>query len=252
MTSPAGRRDDPGGGRERRRGDGERGFVMAALLVGMAVTAVWMSAMLPTWRQQAQRQREADLIFRGEQYARAIALFAIKNNGALPTSIDDLVSQRYLRKKWKDPVTGKDFMLLGSGAVSSPGASPGRDGTQPGGTPSPAQASGGVTAVGIRGVYSESTATSIKVYNGFQQYNQWIFDYQRALLLMGRLGQPQGGRDSRGGPGRGRGPGRGDTDVQGGRRGGDQPIQIGPGRRGGAAPPAGRGGAPGRGGGAGS
>ena len=248
MRFAAWRRDDPGGGLERRRRDGERGFVMAALLVGMAVTAVWMSAMLPTWRQQAQRQREADLIFRGEQYARAIALFALRNNGALPTSIDDLVSQRYLRKKWKDPVTGKDFMLLGSGAVSSPGSSPGRGGTQPGGTPSPAQASGGATAVGIRGVYSESTATSIKVYRGFQQYNQWIFDYQAALLLMGRLGQPQGGRDGRGGPGRG----RGNTDARPGRRGGDQPIQIGPGRRGGAAPPAGRGGAPGRGGGAGS
>ena len=45
---------------------------LVVLLVGMAIVAIWMSAALPAWRQQVQRQREDDLIFRGEQYARAI------------------------------------------------------------------------------------------------------------------------------------------------------------------------------------
>ncbi len=189
---------------------------MVALLVGMAVTAIWMSAMLPTWRQQAQRQREDDLIFRGEQYARAIALFAVKNNGALPTSIDDLVRQRYLRRKWKDPITGKDFMVLGSGSVTSPisgGGSAGRGG----GTPSPQQSSG-LAAAGISGVYSESTDTSIRVYNNAQQYNQWVFTYQSALLLMGRVGGAAAQPDGRSGAGRG--GGRGGADVRPGGRGG--------------------------------
>jgi type II secretory pathway pseudopilin PulG len=218
----------------------EGGFLMVALLVGMAVTAVWMSAMLPTWRQQAQRQREDDLIFRGEQYARAIALFADKNNGALPTSIDDLVQQRYLRKKWKDPITGKDFMVLGSGSVVSP-ISGGRGGTPGGGTPSPQQTSG-LAAGGIRGVYSESTDTSIRIYNNAQQYNQWLFDYQTALL---RRGQVQAGQPRGGGAADGRGGARGGANVGGGpRRGGDAARG-----RGGAGGPA-RGGATG--GGAGS
>ncbi len=219
---------------------GDEGFLMVALLIGMAVTAVWMSALLPTWRQQAQRQREDDLIFRGEQYARAIALFATKNNGALPTSIDDLVQQRYLRRKWKDPMTGKDFMLLGSGAVTTPG--PGRAG----GTPSPPQTSG-LAAAGIRGVYSESTDTSIRIYNNAQQYNQWIFDYQAALLRMGRIGGPgAAGPGGRGGPGAGRGGARGGTDVRPGGRGGDGAP---PGARRGTPPPGGtgRGGLSGRG-----
>ena len=90
MTAPgAGEPVDVGGS-----GRGDEGFLMVALLVGMAVTAIWMSAMLPTWRQQAQRERETELIFRGEQYARAIALFYRKNNGALPNNVDDLVQQR--------------------------------------------------------------------------------------------------------------------------------------------------------------
>src|ERR1043165_1991042 len=52
----------------------DHGYIMVVLLVGMAVSAIWMTALLPSWRQQTQREREADLIFRGEQYARAIAL----------------------------------------------------------------------------------------------------------------------------------------------------------------------------------
>jgi len=214
-----------------RQSSGDEGFLMAALLVGMAVTAIWMSAMLPTWRQQAQRQREDDLIFRGEQYARAIALFATKNNGALPTSIDDLVQQRYLRKKWKDPITGKDFMILGAGSMTTPGGAGGRGGTSPGGTPSPQQ-SGALAAGGISGVYSESQETSIRVYNNAQQYNQWIFTYQGALLRMGRIGAPgPAGGGRQGGRGNPFGGGRGGTELQPIRGGGG-----GRGARGGASP----------------
>jgi type II secretory pathway pseudopilin PulG len=206
----------------------DRGFVMVALLIGMAVTAVWMSAMLPAWRQQAQRQREADLIFRGEQYARAIALYSVKN-GALPTTIDDLVQQRFLRKKWNDPITGEEFQLLGGSA--SPGA------VQAGG-PGPGQAGGQITG-GISGVYSSSTETSIRIYNNAQQYNQWIFSYAVARQQMGQSARPAGGG--------GRGGDRGDAlGTGGGRRGGGG--GRGGGRRGGG--DAGRaGGGGGRGGG---
>ena len=89
----------------------EGGYIMVALLVSMAVAAVWMTVLLPAWRQQALRQKEDDLVFRGEQYARAIALYYTKNQ-AYPPSVDILVSQKFLRKKWKDPITDKDFLLV--------------------------------------------------------------------------------------------------------------------------------------------
>ena len=101
---------------------------MAVLLIGMAITAVWMTALLPAWRQQVTRQREQDLIFRGEQYARAVALYVMRNQCTLPTNVDDLVARKYLRKKWKDPVTNDDFILV-------PGPQPGQGGGQPGGVP---------------------------------------------------------------------------------------------------------------------
>ena len=46
-------------------GRGNRGYAMAALLVGMSVMAVLMSALLPVWTHMATREKEEELIFRG-------------------------------------------------------------------------------------------------------------------------------------------------------------------------------------------
>ena len=48
---------------------------MAALLVSLSVMGLMMSMALPVWSHAAKREREAELIFRGEQYARAIVLY---------------------------------------------------------------------------------------------------------------------------------------------------------------------------------
>lgn len=95
----------------------DRGYILVALLVGLAIASVWMGALLPAWRQQVMREREAELIFRGQQYARAILFFQQKNNGNGPQNIDDLVAQHYVRRKWKDPISGEDFLLVPCGQV---------------------------------------------------------------------------------------------------------------------------------------
>jgi type II secretory pathway pseudopilin PulG len=110
----------------------ERGYAMAALLVGLAIMSVLMSVALPVWRQQTRREKEAELIFRGEQYARAIALFRMKNNNVFPPSIDVLVQGKYLRKKYKDPMTKDgEFQVIPVGAANP--AVPGGGAAQPGG-----------------------------------------------------------------------------------------------------------------------
>ena len=88
------------------------GFTMVVLLVVMAIMAVGMTAMLPTWRQQAIREKEEELVFRGNQYARALVLYSRKNNNLLPANIDLLYDGKFLRKKWKDPITNAAFGLL--------------------------------------------------------------------------------------------------------------------------------------------
>jgi type II secretory pathway pseudopilin PulG len=206
----------------------DAGFVMVALLVAMAVTAVWMSALLPAWRQQVQREKEAELIFRGEAIARAIYLYRQKNGQNLPPNLDALVSQRFLRRKYIDPITGKDFLPV-AGATGGPG---GRVG-------GPGQSQGGI--VGVR---STSNETSIRIYNNQQTYSQWAFDFTLEQLRAGggpAVGVPPG--QGRGGQGRGGAEGnRGGGGGQGGRGGvrgggaGDGPITpITPGGRGGAA-----------------
>ena len=210
------------------------GYLMVVLLIGIAVMAVWMGAMLPSWRQQAVREKEAELIFRGEQYARAIALYYRKNQ-RLPPNIDTLVSQRYLRKKYVDPMTGKEFLPLAAQAGLSSQQAVGRQAGPPPG-------SAGV--IGVSGVRSTSTDTSIVVYRNQQSYSQFPFDYQQALQRMG-VQNPQAA-----GPARGRG-GRGGADeldpiVPGGGRGAARGGGPGGPPRGGGAgagPPGGRGGA---------
>src|SRR4029078_12862710 len=103
----------------------ERGYAMAALLVAMSVMAVLMTVALPVWNTAAKREKEAELVFRGEQYARAIALYQRKFANALPPSLDVLLNDRYLRKKYKDPITGKDFQLLSVAAVQANAGVPG-------------------------------------------------------------------------------------------------------------------------------
>jgi hypothetical protein len=169
---------------------------MVILLVAMGVTAVWMGALLPAWRQQVMREREAELIFRGEQYARAIYLFRQKNNQISPPTIDVLVSQHYLRKKYLDPITGKEFLPLGG--LSSSGGSTG----------------GG----GITGVRSTSNETSIVIYKNQQTYSQFPFDWAAEAQKAGGgiATVPGGARQGPGGTGgignqgsgpRGNGPG---------------------------------------------
>ena len=132
---------------------------MAALLVSLAVMSVLMSAVLPAWRHQAQREKEAELVFRGEQYVRAIRLWEMKMGpGSRPPNFDMLVQQKFLRKKYKDPMTEDgEFQPLFVGANcrarrswrrTRPGTGPGGrgPGTGPGGI-----GSGGPGGIGSSG-----------------------------------------------------------------------------------------------------
>src|SRR5687768_10547027 len=104
---------------------GERGIAMAALLVSLAVMSVLMTAALPAWRHQAKREKEAELVFRGEQYVRAIRLWEMKMGpGSRPPTFDMMVQQKFLRKKYKDPMSPDGEFLplfVGANLPSTPG-----------------------------------------------------------------------------------------------------------------------------------
>ena len=97
----------------------EQGYVLLTLMLFSAVLAITALAILPEVAQQAKRDREEELIHRGVQYSRAIKKY-VKKFGNYPTSLEALDNTnqiRFLRKRYKDPVTGKDFKLLHMGDV---------------------------------------------------------------------------------------------------------------------------------------
>jgi len=237
----------------------DAGFSLAALIFIATAVSILISAAYPAYQMQAKRQTEEELIFRGEEYARAIQKF-YRKFGVYPPSTDALVETnglRFLRRVYKDPITGKDFRvisispdgtLIGStlptqrinntplfgapaqtfgaqtpapqqpstqaipSTPSSSGAAPSTQAQRPPASSAPAfnsslpaqtspsrqpapqatqapgfgssagagggfqQPSGGTFgSAGIVGVGSESSETSIKVYNQRQKYNEWEF-----------------------------------------------------------------------------
>lgn len=247
-----------------RRCADDRGYAMAALLAGMSVMAILMSVAMPTWRSAVQREREAELIFRGEQYAHAIELYS-RRNGGFPPSLDVLEKGRFIRKLYKDPMTTRgDFQPVYLGQVlpgqttaptqpgrgvpgrGAPGAPTGRADQTPvvGGRATPAAGqfpgarggqptgavrgqSGPIGAGPIIGVISKSTAESLRLYNGRGHYNEWAFV---AIAATTQPGVPGGGR----GVGQDV-PGRGNPRGAGQRRG-EPPPARGRAGRGGPAP----------------
>jgi len=234
---------------------------MAVLLVAMSIMAVMLMVAMPTWRQIAQREREQELIFRGQQYARAIGLFERKYANTPPPTLDVLIQEKFLRKKYKDPITNADFVpiLAGQAAPTAPGATqPGTGAAPPAATPggqtTPAPGAAGATSGrgGITGVTSASKDRSIRIFKGATHYNEWRFVYAPPAATPGagapgtaapgqrggrgqpgQSGTPTGpgpitpGRGGPGGPNRG-GPGGGGPGGPGGRNpnpGGFNPAQ---------------------------
>jgi type II secretory pathway pseudopilin PulG len=163
----------------------EAGYTLVVFVMIVAVMAILMAVAVEVVSFQAQREREAELIFRGQQYVEGVRLYKQKY-GRNPMRMKELweADPRVLRQKWKDPITDSDtwgLIFLGQ---------EGRELTPPGGRgrgrrPTPTRTpiferereggSGGEKIGPIIGVHSLSTEGSIKIYEGRQQYDEWKF-----------------------------------------------------------------------------
>ena len=89
-----------------------RGYVLFGVLVGITLLGVGLSAGVTLWSQVVQREREAELLFRGEAIVRALERFQQDRPGTLPETLEELVEGKYLRRAWVDPMTGRSFRIL--------------------------------------------------------------------------------------------------------------------------------------------
>ena len=190
---------------------GESGYTLVALAIAVAVLAIMVGAAMPMWSTIVQREKEAELIFRGWQYAEGVRVFQ-QRHGRLPTRLEELmeIKPRSIRKLWEDPMTedgkwglvfqgqqggqvrGRDLTQVdGSGdGRSGPGnqgrgdrSRPGGDGRTggpggPGGFGDPEDGETRQTGP-IVGVHSRSTDESIKTLFDERQYDRWTFTVER-------------------------------------------------------------------------
>ena len=93
----------------------QRGFAYLAVLFAVALLGLLTVGVADVWHTIAQREKEAELLFIGNQFRQAIGRYYESSPGAkaYPARLDDLLEdkrfpnpQRHLRKLYRDPMTG--------------------------------------------------------------------------------------------------------------------------------------------------
>ena len=168
-------------------GDGpgwESGFTYIGMLIVIAAVTISVGVVGQTWKSLSRIEKEKQLIWVGHQYRNALRSYHMTHLQRLqqqiqagahgqvdmgnlvfrPQSLDDLLKDpiaantlRHLRKKYTDPMTGKDDWVLMLDDKQH-----------------------------IKGVHSASDAAPLKIDNfdqedekfkGKQKYSDWLFDY---------------------------------------------------------------------------
>jgi type II secretory pathway pseudopilin PulG len=175
------------------------GYTFIILLLMMTLLAIGLLVAVPVWQTQLQREAEEELIFRGGQYVEAVRRFQLKNPGAFPKNVEELIKGRFLRRPFRDPMTadGRWDFILQPGA-----AAPIRNAATAAGTPAAASQvlvvpQGSLSSVDnprLIGVVSRSPRTGFRLYHDNETYDTWLFFYGQNAESnpeIIRLGRPE-------------------------------------------------------------
>jgi type II secretory pathway pseudopilin PulG len=150
--------------RTPERKHGNRGFTYLTLLLMIVVMGIVLGAAAEVWHTAVQREKERELLFAGNQFRIAITLY-YRNHATFPHNLEDLLkdpqyafTKRYLRKLYRDPMTGSNEW----GVVR--------------------RADGGIV-----GIHSLSENHPVKIagfgvagssFDGAVKYSDWVFAYR--------------------------------------------------------------------------
>ncbi len=108
---------------DRKQSNAEDGYLLLTVLVMIFLLLLALSVVAPKVAKEIQRDKEQEAVQRGLQYRRAIQLY-YKKFGAYPGDIKQLEKTneiRFLRKRYKDPITGQDdWRLIHMGEAKVP------------------------------------------------------------------------------------------------------------------------------------
>lgn len=142
------------------------GFTYLGLLFAVVLLGLALSATGTLWSMTARRDREARLLWTGDQYRHAIEHYYLKGPGGThqyPRELEDLLEDRrgsvltrHLRRLYPDPMTGADWELdrLADGAIV--------------GVRSTAQG---------RPMKQAGFGDALAAFEGAECYCDWVFDY---------------------------------------------------------------------------
>lgn len=97
-----------------------RGFTYLSVLFMVAILAGGLALVGEVWHTSSMREKEADLLFAGNQYRKAIERYYLAGpQRQHPRELEHLLkdprrpgNERYLRRLYPDPVTGQPFALV--------------------------------------------------------------------------------------------------------------------------------------------
>lgn len=154
-----------------------RGFTYLYVLFLVALIGAQLALVGTIWHTKVKREKEAELLFIGHEFRRAIASFHTRTPGSekrYPRSLEDLVldprfpqTVRHLRRIYRDPMTGKYEWGLQRNENGD-----------------------------IVGMYSLSTEKPLKIggfrredeaFTGMVRYDQWVFTPMGALAESGGI-----------------------------------------------------------------
>jgi type II secretory pathway pseudopilin PulG len=144
---------------------GQKGFTYLGVMIIVIIMGFGLAAFGTIYSQTAQRDKEADLLFVGEQFRQAIgSYYRMGPGGQYPKKLEDLLEDkrfpmpvRHLRRIYPDPITGSTDW----GIVETP------------------------DKAGIMGVFSRSEEKPVKqgnfppseAFDDAENYTKWTFVY---------------------------------------------------------------------------
>ena len=105
----------------------QRGLTLMMVLVMVTVVGLTAGLAGSSWKTVVQQAREKELLWRGEQYRKAIGSYYLFSSGAgqrpqarsYPNTLDDLLkdprsleTRRHIRRLYPDPMTGGEWVLI--------------------------------------------------------------------------------------------------------------------------------------------
>lgn len=147
-----------------------KGFTFLIVMFSMVFIGIVLGMTGRQWKLAIQREKEAELLFRGDQIRDAIENYyktATAGFNQYPKDFEELLghsdslfTRRYLRKPYKDPITGGDWKLIKVGDRLK-----------------------GVRSTSLKEPLKKMNfSEEYKMFEGKSRYTDWVFEYNPIVV----------------------------------------------------------------------